>query len=203
MSEECEKIIARHPTDPYFDLNDTCLNDSQHSEQCLIGMQEWSQPYIKVEAEEAEQRRKRLLFLSHLKECARDPARANGLYTLEGLAQESCIYDIKYPSCNASSISKVPGNSLDERHTLHFRMADRPNAYRIAVQRLMCLVWDCLHLAQPSTLEGCRGRLGDCFCIRANCCSIGCDRCYLCPVVDGLKVAAGHRSSQRSGRSSS
>ncbi|EWY79565.1 hypothetical protein FOYG_17311 [Fusarium oxysporum NRRL 32931] len=95
VSEECERIIARHPTDPYFDLNDICLNDSQHSEQCLIGMQEWSQPCIKVEAEEAEQRRKRLLFLPHLKECARDPARANGLYTLEGLAQESCIYDIK------------------------------------------------------------------------------------------------------------
>ncbi|KAI1026567.1 hypothetical protein LB503_013367 [Fusarium chuoi] len=94
VSEECERTIAKLPTGPYLDFNDTCKY--QHSEQCLIGMEEWSQPCIEVEAEKAEQRRKRLLFVSHLKECAQDPARANGLYTLEGLAQESCIYEIKY-----------------------------------------------------------------------------------------------------------
>ena len=96
VSEECEKIIARHPTGPYFDINDVCLDDYHHSDQCLIGMEEWSQPCIRVDAEKAEERRNRLLFLSLLKDCARDTARASGLYTLEGLAQESCIYDTKY-----------------------------------------------------------------------------------------------------------
>ncbi|KAJ4243332.1 hypothetical protein NW762_014818 [Fusarium torreyae] len=95
ISEECEKAIARHPTGPYFDINDACLGGAEHSDQCIIGMQEWSQPCIRIEAEEAEQRRKRLLFLSHLKDCARDPTKANGLHSLKGLAQESCIYDIK------------------------------------------------------------------------------------------------------------
>ncbi|WAO96032.1 Hypothetical protein NCS54_01368900 [Fusarium falciforme] len=93
---DCERIIARHPTGPYFDINDVCLDDHHHSYQCLIGMEEWSQPCIRVDAEKAEQRRNRLLFLSLLKDCARDPAGANGLHTLEGLAQESCIYDTKY-----------------------------------------------------------------------------------------------------------
>lgn len=95
VSEQCEKIIAIHPTGPYLDINDACLDDYSHSRQCLIGMEEWSQQCIRVNAEKAEQRRKGLLFLSHLKDCARDPTRANGLRTLEGLAQESCIYDIK------------------------------------------------------------------------------------------------------------
>lgn len=96
VSEECEKIIARHPSDPIFDISDKCLDDYYHSDQCLIGMEEWSQPCIRVDAEKAEQRRNRLLFLSLLKDCARDPARASGLHMLEGLAQESCIYDTKY-----------------------------------------------------------------------------------------------------------
>lgn len=95
VTEECEKIIAKHPTGPHFNINDVCLDDYHHSDECLIGM-EWSQPCIMVEAEKAEQRRNRLLFLSLLKDCARDPAGASGLHTLEGLAQDSCIYDTKY-----------------------------------------------------------------------------------------------------------
>ncbi|KAK0718633.1 hypothetical protein B0T26DRAFT_741504 [Lasiosphaeria miniovina] len=79
--KECEKIIARNPTGDTSD--------------CFIGIEEWSQPCILVEVEKAEQRRKQLLFLSHLKDCARDPARANGLHTLEGLAQDTCIYETK------------------------------------------------------------------------------------------------------------
>ncbi|KAF5670072.1 hypothetical protein FHETE_4755 [Fusarium heterosporum] len=94
--DECEKIIARYPTGPYLDIDATCLGGSEHSDQCIIGMQEWSQNCIGIEAEKAKQRLKRLLFLPHLKDCARDPTKANGLHSLRGLAQESCIYDIKY-----------------------------------------------------------------------------------------------------------
>jgi hypothetical protein len=94
--KECEKIIERHPTGPYVDINNVCLHDYQHSDQCLIGMEHWSQPCIRVDAKKAEQRRNKLLFLSLLKDCARDPAKVNGLHTLEGLAQETCIYDIRY-----------------------------------------------------------------------------------------------------------
>jgi len=96
VSEECEKIIARHPTGLYFDINGACFDDYHHSNQCLIGMEEWSQSCIRINAEKAGQRRNRLLFLSFLKDCARDPARAGRLHTLEGLAQESCIYDLRY-----------------------------------------------------------------------------------------------------------
>lgn len=59
-------------------------------------MEEWGEPCIRLAAKEAEQRLKLLDDIQHLKKCARDPASANGLRTLEGVAQESCIYDVKY-----------------------------------------------------------------------------------------------------------
>lgn len=96
IREEREKNRARYPTNPYFYINDVCLDNYHHSDQCLIDTEEWSQLCIRVDAEKAEQRRNGLLFLSLPKDYARDPARANGLYTLEGLAQESCIYNTKY-----------------------------------------------------------------------------------------------------------
>lgn len=94
--EECEKIIARHPTGPYFEIDKGCDGD-YHSEKCRIGLS-WDQPCIRVDAEEAKHRRKGLILLSCLKDCARDPARADGLCTLKGLVQESSIYDMKYSS---------------------------------------------------------------------------------------------------------
>lgn len=111
VSEECEKIIAKHPTGPYFDINDTCFDEDCHSDQCRIGMEEWSQPCIRVDAEKAEQRRNRLLFLPLLKDCAQHPARANGLHTLEGLAQDSCIYDTKYLRRLLLSAPRPPSSS--------------------------------------------------------------------------------------------
>jgi hypothetical protein len=63
--EEREQIIERHPTGPHFGINNVCLHDYHHSDQCLTGM-EWSQPCMRVGAEKAEQRRHRLQFLSLL-----------------------------------------------------------------------------------------------------------------------------------------
>lgn len=94
--EECEETIARRPVGPDIDFDEVCSDGYYHTDECLNRMHYWSQPCIMVGVEKAEQRRNRLLFLSLLKDCARDPARANGLYTLEGLAQESCIYNVRY-----------------------------------------------------------------------------------------------------------
>lgn len=100
---ECESIIARHPADPSLDIDESCYGDC-HSHQCHLGMEYCSQPCIKIEAERAKRRRNRIKAIS-LKNCARDPAEANGQYTLEGLVQESCIYYMKY-------LSHLPSPSL-------------------------------------------------------------------------------------------
>ncbi|KAK4194497.1 hypothetical protein QBC40DRAFT_344098 [Triangularia verruculosa] len=151
--EDCESIIARHPTGPYSDINDVCLEDYHHSDQCLIGMEEWSQPCIRVDAEKAKQRRNRLLFLSLLKDCARDPAGANGLHTLEGLAQESCIYYTKGPNQVALPLPHQRFQGTVRMRGLHF--VQGLHADRISIElpfRVSCAwfgiaaIWLCLVL---------------------------------------------------------
>ncbi|KAH6994645.1 hypothetical protein EDB82DRAFT_502224 [Fusarium venenatum] len=95
VTEQCKKTIARHPTSPSFDFVEPCAND-YHSGQCTFFTEDLLQPCIRIQAEEAEKCLKRLPFLSHLKDCARNPKEANGLNTLKGMAQKSCIYDIRY-----------------------------------------------------------------------------------------------------------
>lgn len=51
---------------------------------------------IEEEANEAKERKRRLNRLYLLKECARNPSKANELGTLDGMAQDSCIYNTKY-----------------------------------------------------------------------------------------------------------
>lgn len=85
--EECKKAIARYPTEPSFESDHRCEGKDQHSVECLVGMEDLLQPCIKVEAEKAEQRLKQLLFLSRLKDCARNPTKANALDTLKGIAR--------------------------------------------------------------------------------------------------------------------
>ncbi|CAG9951096.1 unnamed protein product [Clonostachys rosea f. rosea IK726] len=118
--EECKKLIAKYPTGEYVDIDDVCLDDDFHSEKCRMGMWAWSQPCIRVDAEKANHRRNRLLFLCLLKDCARDPARANGLRTLEGLAQESCIYDIKGENKVALPLPNKLFQGTDQMRGLRF-----------------------------------------------------------------------------------
>ncbi|KAH7187266.1 hypothetical protein BKA60DRAFT_602415 [Fusarium oxysporum] len=94
--EKCNIAILRHPSRPHLDVDNACWEHGPHSDECDVRMSEWGEPCIRLAAKEAEQRLKLLDDIQHLKRCARDPASANGLRTLEGMAQESCIYDVKY-----------------------------------------------------------------------------------------------------------
>ncbi|EYE91978.1 uncharacterized protein EURHEDRAFT_415980 [Aspergillus ruber CBS 135680] len=54
---------------------------------------------IQEEANEAMKRKRKISILETvdvLKECARSPQKANGLGTLDGMAQDSCIYNTEY-----------------------------------------------------------------------------------------------------------
>ncbi len=44
---------------------------------------------------EAQRRKKNLALVYLMRDCARDPDSANGLHTLDGMAQESCILNIR------------------------------------------------------------------------------------------------------------
>lgn len=96
VAEECDRAISSQlAAAASEDFDNMCSDEKYHTNQCRIGMEEFGLLCIKVEAERAELRRNRLHFLSQLKDCAQEPTKANGLKTLEGWAQESCIYNTK------------------------------------------------------------------------------------------------------------
>jgi hypothetical protein len=71
-----------------------CMGFS-HNTKCPASF-DLNYPCILDMAEEARLRKRRLDMLFLLMDCARDPRKANGLKTLEGMAQERCIYELEY-----------------------------------------------------------------------------------------------------------
>jgi hypothetical protein len=73
-------------------------------------------------ANEARQRKRKLDMLHLLKDCIRDPLTANGLRTLDGMAQDSCIYELEYVTpCFDDRDSNL--SYPDEKTALPFRNA--------------------------------------------------------------------------------
>jgi hypothetical protein len=91
---EADNIIASAPGEVDFDYGNGCM-DSSHSTKCEKSI-EYDRPCILQMANEAHQRKRKLDMLHLLKDCIRDPMTANGLRTLEGMAQDSCIYELEY-----------------------------------------------------------------------------------------------------------
>ncbi|KAH6705791.1 hypothetical protein EV126DRAFT_412840 [Verticillium dahliae] len=141
VAAECERIIAKHPTGPYLDIDEVCLDDDDHSNQCLVGMDEWSQPCIRAAAEEAGQRRTRLLFPSLLRDCARDPKRANGLHTLEGWTQQSCIYDTKGKNRVALPRMNQEFHGTVRMRGLHFVLGWQKDRMRVELLPRISAAW--------------------------------------------------------------
>ncbi|XP_014561834.1 hypothetical protein COCVIDRAFT_11609 [Bipolaris victoriae FI3] len=92
IRKRTDRIIALEP-DHNFD--DHCDDQGGHSEDCENMMDALNKPCIKDQIRMAKQRMKKLDSLYLLKDCARKPQKAIGLRTLEGMVQESCIYNIK------------------------------------------------------------------------------------------------------------
>jgi hypothetical protein len=94
LREEADHIIASVPTDVEIEYGNGCMGFS-HSTKCPASF-EHDSPCILDMAEEARMRKRRVDMLFLLKDCARDPRKANGLRTLDGMAQQSCIYELEY-----------------------------------------------------------------------------------------------------------
>lgn len=91
IREKCQKIRAKVGLYvPGDDEWDECFN-GYHTDECVRN-REWIQTCIQVAAEEAKQCLERLPSVPLLTACGQDPWKANGLRTLEGMAQGSCIY---------------------------------------------------------------------------------------------------------------
>ena len=97
VAAECKRIIAEnlpYLPGPDSDFDDIC-DDFHHGEHCLKSIEFLSEPCRWEVVQEAERRLGNLRRLKSLTDCARDPTRANGLSTLQGMAPKSFIYDMK------------------------------------------------------------------------------------------------------------
>ncbi|KAL4732199.1 hypothetical protein ACLX1H_001207 [Fusarium chlamydosporum] len=97
VAKNCETIISKHTG--YTPLGDDhpCLGD-YHNPQCEFETEFLFKPCIKLQAESAELRLTKINRLQDLRRWAQEPllARINkGLTELDGIAQDSCIYDIQ------------------------------------------------------------------------------------------------------------
>ncbi|OJJ84404.1 uncharacterized protein ASPGLDRAFT_25847 [Aspergillus glaucus CBS 516.65] len=99
--EQVEKVADRK-----IELNKECLanalitgeycSDLYHHPDCPASIPEdlfGPQTCILDQAGEADVRKSKLNQLHLLKECARNPPMANGVKALDGMAQDSCIYN--------------------------------------------------------------------------------------------------------------
>lgn len=93
--EEADRIITLGPDRIDSELGEVCLDEYWYSTRCQNMMDFLPELCIQVQIEAARRRKKKLAMVHLLRNCARDPYNANGLNTLEGMAQESCIFDIK------------------------------------------------------------------------------------------------------------
>ncbi|KAK0651051.1 hypothetical protein B0T16DRAFT_321149 [Cercophora newfieldiana] len=91
--EDCQEAIKNCPIPEDSNGWDAC-DGERHAERCQMAMEHsWSE-CLTVEADRAEKRLWRMDQRYLLTRCARDPLSANGLHTLSGMAQESCIYPV-------------------------------------------------------------------------------------------------------------
>lgn len=96
VREEAERTIALHPSVVEIEMGDACSPDgSWHGKTYWDEMEILSMPCILVRIKAARQRKRKHAMLHQLRDCARDPYKANGLHTLEGMAQGTCNLDIK------------------------------------------------------------------------------------------------------------
>jgi hypothetical protein len=93
VRQRADRTIAMAPNEIDFEYcSPGCGNCP--TENCPA-FRDSSQPCILDLVDEAEQQKRKLCLLGQLKDCANSPWVANGLKTLGGMAQNSCIYDLE------------------------------------------------------------------------------------------------------------
>jgi hypothetical protein len=92
--EKADQTIASVPNEVDYEYDNGCMG-YHHSTKCPASYDGDSECILDM-ADEALHLKRRLGMLFLLRNCARDPRKANGLNTLEGMAQERCIYDLRY-----------------------------------------------------------------------------------------------------------
>lgn len=142
IQEEVDCTIAIEPDQFDAQLSELCSDENWHSTKCQNIMEFSGEPCIMVQIEAARRRKRTLAMLHLLRDCGRDPWKANGLLTLEGMAQESCIFDVEtliVPQAHQRY------DRTDELRGLQFVLGWQLD--RMACELPTHIAWSCLGLA--------------------------------------------------------
>lgn len=103
LRRQLDEVIASGPDEYDLQYGNECCGNS-HSTKCPT----YNEPFLTCIMEQidaAQQRKKKLDMLHLLTDRARRPWAANGLRTLEGMVQESCVYELEYVSTSPLELS--------------------------------------------------------------------------------------------------
>lgn len=89
--KDCQQAIKMEPIPDRDNDWDSC-DGGYHVKDCEDGMAHFDQECLTVSAKKAKERLRLISLHYLLTACARKPADANGLDTLSGMTQGSCIY---------------------------------------------------------------------------------------------------------------
>ncbi len=96
IRDSADDVIAQEPDELEIELGDLCHEDLGCSQRCQTLQNALGRKCIKVQIDDAKERKQKLASLHLLREYARNPGSANGMQTLTGMAQDSCIYETQY-----------------------------------------------------------------------------------------------------------
>lgn len=88
-----DSIIDQEPDEVEVEFGDPCNEILGCSQQCLTLQNALGRKCIRDQIKDAKKHKKKLASLHLLREFALNPWAANGMETLMGMAQDSCIYD--------------------------------------------------------------------------------------------------------------
>ncbi|QKX61716.1 uncharacterized protein TRUGW13939_08871 [Talaromyces rugulosus] len=95
---------------------------------------------------EAKQQKKKLCLLGQLKDCANSPSVANGLNTLGGMAQNSCIYDLEGENKVVIPKLNQPYDQTDTVRGIEMVMGWQIDRMKLKVPKFIAWAWFSLAL---------------------------------------------------------
>ena len=94
VQEDIYQILIMEPDSVDVEYDDLCTGSGQHRTRCVGMMKHRSTPCIPKKIPAARRRQMRLAKLELRTKFAQNTSEANGLCVNEGMAMDSCIYEI-------------------------------------------------------------------------------------------------------------
>lgn len=93
IKDSADRTIAQEPDEHEIEFGNPCHEDLGCSQECQTLQNALGRKCIRIQVEDAKKRKQKLASIHLSREFIRNPWSANGMQTLTGMAQDSCIYE--------------------------------------------------------------------------------------------------------------